>query len=193
MFCSNAVKQIDRCLSRLAHLRFSGASHYYKVDLDLCLRGGALLGALHVVSSLLELLVREVEISRMASVTEKQFSATANFQRELEKQRKVGFKTIIDNLTQATLVSSDISEKTKAFYDYVRIPIHHGLPLRFVEKNTNQPEEEKLLLMIFGHDCKNVDFNVGMQDLEEAIENVALKLIDTGITLVEEVSKVRLT
>jgi len=193
-FGGKTVEKIDDCLDRLACLRFSGqTSHYYKVDLDLCLRGGALLGALHVASSLLEMVVREIAIKKSSSdANDQQQSTTKNVQRKLEGKRNVTFKTIIDNLSQAALIDTDLSTKSKAFYDYVRIPIHHGLPLRFVERNTNRNEEHKLLCEIFGHDCDISDFSVDMHTFEDVVENITVDLIAESITLLEEFSNVKL-
>ena len=191
-FGRKTVEKIDNCLDRLACLRFSGqTSHYYKVDLDLCLRGGALLGALHVASSLLEMLVREIAIKKSSSNDNGQQSTVKNAQRELENKRHIMFKSIIDDLAQATLIDSDLSEKSKAFYDYVRIPIHHGLPLRFVESNTNLNEEHKLLCKIFGHDCDDSEFSVGMHTFEEVVEEITVDLVAESITLLEAFFKIR--
>ena len=192
-FDKKTVERIDNCLDRLNHLRFSGqTSHYYKVDLDLCLRGGALLGALHVASSLLEMVVREIAIKKSSSDDNNQQSTTKNAQRELEGKRHITFKTIIDDLSKAALINPELSSKSKAFYDYVRIPIHHGLPLRFVERNTKLDEEHKLLCEIFGHDCDFSDFSVDMHTFEDVVEKITVDLVAESITLLEAFSNVRI-
>jgi hypothetical protein len=192
-FGKNTVKRIDNCLDRLNHLRFSGqASHYYKIDLDLCLRGGALLGALHVASSLLEIVVREIAIKKFSLEANSQQSTTENAQREIEAKRNVTFKTIIDDLSKSALISTDLYTKSKAFYDYVRVPIHHGLPLRFVERNTNRNEEYKLICEIFGHDCDISEFIVDMHTFEDVVENITIDLVADSITLLEAFSNVKI-
>lgn len=180
--------RIRSLLKRISELRLSeGVSRYYKVDLDLCLRGGALLGALHVVASLLEIIVREKVIGHSAEAMSSEQISSVNLQRELEEKRDIGFKKLVNELRDAGLFDTKDAEKARHFYDDVRIPIHHGLPIRFVEANTDQLREEKLIGEIFGLDLSNAP--IGMHDFEEAIEKCVLDLIETALGIIERNSK----
>lgn len=192
-FKQSSVKRIQELLNRISVLRFSGrASHYYKVDLDICLRAGALLGALQITSSLLELVVREIEIHRISKQESYPDGTVINPQRELEKKRNLGFKAMINNLKGSDTLNADISKRAIEFYNSVRIPIHHGLVLRFVETYTDRSADE-LLGAIFGFDNIDIDRSVGMHEFEETIEDQSLELIEAGIALIEELAKIEMT
>jgi hypothetical protein len=188
-FEKTTIRRIQSLLDRISKIHFAGcaASQYYKVDLDLCLRAGALLGSLQVSASLLEIVVRELEIDRISKDNRSQEAIFVNPQRELEANRSKGFKIIVNNLRDAGLFNSGDAERAIQFYDCVRVPVHHGLPLRFVEKNTQQLEEAKLLAEIFGSNLN--DIGVGMHDFERAIEDHSLNLIETAISLIEKIVK----
>ncbi len=62
-FDDEKVQIIRKLIENVNSLSFpAGVSRYYAVNLAICLEAGALLGALQVAASLLELYVREVVI-----------------------------------------------------------------------------------------------------------------------------------
>ena len=187
-FESQTVERVRTLLDRVSRLQVpKGVSRYYAVDLDLCLRGGALLGALHMAASLLEIVVREMVIEYATEAQSSEQRSNVNLQRELEKKKDIGFKKLVEELRCAGLFDSKDAHEARQFYDAVRIPIHHGLPLRFVEANTDQIRETKLIGEIFGWDMR--DAPAGMHDFEQAIEKRTLALIDTALGIIERNSK----
>ena len=69
------------------------------------------------------------------------------------------------------------TELAKQFYDDVRIPIHHGLPARFVKNIDNY---ELIMGELLGYTQQ-----VTHRDFEEIIEKNALALIEIAVGLIE--------
>jgi len=93
-FEKTTIRRIQSLLDRISKIHFAGCAQYYKVELDICLRAGALLGSLQVSASLLEIVVRELEINRISKDNRSQEAMFVNPQRELEANRSKGFKII---------------------------------------------------------------------------------------------------
>ena len=185
-FASETVNRISHLLERIAKLNYlGGVSRFYASDLSLCLRGGALLGALHVASSLLEIVVRERFVQRCTEMLSDKERKTRNLQIELEDCKKLDFHKLVETLKKAEVFKPDDANKAHEFYNTVRIPVHHGLPVRFVEKNTDLLAEAQLLMEIFGKKPSIHDSGVGFHYFEKAIEQSSLSLIETAIGLIE--------
>lgn len=177
-FEGETIQNVRDLLERIEAFSLpDGVSRYYAVDLSLCLQAGALLGALHVASSLLEIIVREMVIERASEAFSDSHKIKGSLQKELEEKRKVGFKKLVDELATAGLFSKSDAEMAKQFYDDVRIPIHHGLPARFVNNNENF---KSFLDDIFGFTSPT-----DMQDFERIIESNALTLVETAVGIIE--------
>lgn len=177
-FEGETVQSIRALLERIDTFALpDGVCRYYAVDLSLCLQAGALLGALHLASSLLEIIVREMVIERASEAYSDSHKIKGSLQKELEEKRKVGFKQLVEELATAGLFSKSDSEMAKQFYDDVRIPIHHGLPARFVNNNENF---RSILDEMFGF-----TFPTGMRDFEKVIESNALTLVETAVGIIE--------
>jgi hypothetical protein len=187
-FEPETIERIRALLDRVDQLGMpEGVSRYYALDLGRCLQGGALLGALHVAASLLEILVREIaiEIVEMAMTSEQ--SSSINLQRELEEKREITFKWLVEALSCAGFFDSKVAARQSRNQKCLLKKQDHGLALRFVEKNTDRIREEKLLCEIFGLGWK--DRPVGKRDFEEIIEERSLDLIDTALGIIEKISK----
>lgn len=177
-FEGETVDNIRELIARIGSLSFpSGVSRYYAVDLSLCLQGGALLGALQVAASLLEIFVREIIIERASEAYSESGKNIGSLQQKLEQMKNIGFKKLVDELNSSGMWSKSESEIAKQFYDEVRIPIHHGLPVRFVENIKNY---RSVIEDLLGY-AKQVDH----RDFEEVIEENALVLIDTALGIIE--------
>jgi hypothetical protein len=158
-----------------------GASRYYAVDLCICLRSGALLGALHIASSLLETVVREMVIAKSIPPFSDQLEMSGKIQQALEDKRDKGFKQLVIELEADGLFDHNDARIAKDFYNDVRIPIHHGLPSRFV----NKADDFKVFIdELFGYVTMT-----SMHDFESIIERKTLILVETVIKLLERNSK----
>ncbi|MBX6421996.1 hypothetical protein [Thermosulfurimonas sp. F29] len=177
-FESKKVEKIDNLIKRIKRIKMPGSvSKYYAHELLLCLQAGALLGSLCITSALLEIFVRELAIkySALASSNSDLYKKLALLQKQLEEKRNLSFKQLINGLASCGLFSEDDAEQAKEFYDSVRIPIHHGLPARFVEI---QNDIIAALNEIF-------TFPIGMHEFEEVIEDRSLDLIEIVIGIIE--------
>jgi hypothetical protein len=167
-------------LERVTKLNLpGGVSRFYASDLSLCLSAGALLGALHVASSLLEIVVREIVIELWTNALSDKERKTEKLQIELEEKREITFKRLVEELKRVGIFKPDDAQEACDFYDAVRIPVHHGLPVRFVEKNTSLLAEMELAGKVFGVELSNA--GVGFHDFEEAVEQCSLSLIEIAI------------
>lgn len=181
-FEGETVKKIQDLLQRIEDFSLpKGVSRYYAIDLSLCLQAGALLGALHVASSLLEIVVREMVIERASEAVSESQKMKGSLQQELEEKRNVGFKQLVAELATAGLFSASDADLAKTFYDDVRIPVHHGLPARFVNNNENF---KSFIDEIFGF-----AYPTGMRDFERVIESNALSLVETAVGIIERNSR----
>ena len=177
-FEGKTVDDIRQLLARIDSFSFpSGVSRYYAVDLSLCLQAGALLGALQVVASLLEIFVREIVIERASEAYSESEKVVGSLQIKLEQKKNVTFKKLVGELLNSGMWSKADTELAKQFYDDVRIPIHHGLPARFVKNIDNY---ELIMGELLGYTQQ-----VTHRDFEEIIEKNALALIEIAVGLIE--------
>ena len=177
-FESEKVEKIDDIIKRIKRVKMPGSiSKYYAHELVLCLQAGALLGSLCIASALLEIFVRELVIkySALASSNSDLYKKEALLQKQLEEKRSLGFKQLTKALASYGLFLEDDAEQANEFYDSVRIPIHHGLPARFVEIHNDTIAILKEILT----------FPISMHEFEEVIEDRSLDLIEIAIGIIE--------
>jgi hypothetical protein len=187
-FEPETVDTIRYLLERITKLNLPcSVRRFYASELSLCLSAGALLGALHVASSLLEIVVREIFIELCTKELSDKERKTKNPQRELEEKREFGFNRLVQKLKEVGIFKPDDAQSACDFYNTVRIPVHHGLPVRFVEKNTTLLKEQEQICRIFGIEHCNI--SVGFHDFEKAIEKCSLSLIETSVGLIERIAK----
>ena len=87
-FEGKTVDDIRQLLARIDSFSFpSGVSRYYAVDLSLCLQAGALLGALQVVASLLEIFVREIVLNGLPKPFQRVKKSLGHFKSNLNKRK----------------------------------------------------------------------------------------------------------
>jgi hypothetical protein len=186
-FEPDTANRIRQLIERIENLGLPNeVSRFYASDLSLCLSVGALLGSLHVASSLLELVVREMFIKLCTIGLSSEERKTANLQKELEEKKELTFKKLVKKLKIAGIFEPNDADEACDFYDAVRIPVHHGLPFRFIDKNTDLLEEWELLDEIFGFEGGK---DVGFRDFEEVIEQYSLPLIEKAVGLIERIYK----
>jgi len=177
-FEEETILKIRQLLKRIASFSMpAGVSHYYAVDLSLCLQAGALLAALQVASSLLEIFIRETVIERASEAYSDSHKPVGAFQNKLEEMRNVGFKQMANELASSGIISIEDAKIAIQFYDDVRIPIHHGLPARFVR---DTGKHQLIMDTLFGYTQQ-----VNHRDFEEIIEENALALVDIAVGIIE--------
>lgn len=173
-FNAETVKSIRSLIDRTCALNFpDGSSRYYAVELAHCLEAGVLLGSLHVAASLLELVVRGIAIERLGQATQEPI----DWEHRLEEMRHLGFKKLVDHLVEADLFAEDDGNAAKKFYDAVRIPVHHGLPGRYVAVHDEIIAAMKPLL--------GFSMPTSSRDLEDVIERFAVSQIESVVGIIE--------
>lgn len=129
------VARIRAAAARASALRLpDGVSRYYRSELVHVLEAGALLGALHVAASLLELAIRGVLVRRARDAVRRGL----DLEQVLEEKRSVSFYDLVRALTNAGFLDPSDAALAESFYREVRIPILHGLVRRFVTVQEEQ-------------------------------------------------------
>ena len=169
---------LKKLAGRLSQFSFPpGASRYYGLELVSCIEAGALLGALIVGSSLLELYVRALVVNHSSKARLSTASKQKSLEGTLEENRHIGFEELIDNLVSAGLFKKSDSKNAKALYKNIRIPLLHGLPRRFVRQHQNSFAEDFSLLL--GREA------ISSSELETIIEDHALEYLENIVGIIE--------
>uniref|UniRef100_UPI00131A5B7C hypothetical protein n=1 Tax=Salinibacter altiplanensis TaxID=1803181 RepID=UPI00131A5B7C len=95
---------------------------YFAVELARCLEAGLLLSALHVASSLLELMVRKLVVEHRIAEEDKPenpFELMNELEYKVEDEKKLSFKSMINELESSSLVNAEEAEALKRFYSEV--------------------------------------------------------------------------
>jgi len=127
------VAQIAAVIERLQALRSTvpgGATRYYLYEAVSCLQAGLLLGALHLIATSLELMIRaKISISETkASRKPLDLADGLSYQQRLEESRKLrSIKELLQHLSSAGLFRTDDVPCVLEFYERVRTPLSHGL------------------------------------------------------------------
>lgn len=182
-FEEDTVKKIQDLLRRIEAIKLPfRVSKFFVVDLSICLKAGALLGALQLAASLLELTVREM-VMVLSSEALSENNRKRNLQKELEDKKHFGFNHLVTELEKVDLFDRKDAELARQFYNTVRIPLHHGLTRRFITEHDNN-NSFKLFEEVFGG-----AYQISMHDFERVIEQEALSLIETAIGIIERNQK----
>lgn len=177
-FHANKVKRLADLIARLDKCVYpDGASRYYAVDLIRVIESGALLAAISIGATLLEVVVRGlvVQYSKTAA------NNTINLEELLEAKRNLGFKCLIDALCDSEYISNDDAEFAKDFYLQVRIPIQHGLSQRFVRTHKEEWWTSFRQSIARGE-------SITVRELEEVVEDHSIDYLESVISLLERVS-----
>lgn len=179
-FEPKTVSKINKLIRRIKNLPLSNnVSYYYAHDLILCLKTGALLGALHVAAALLEVLIRETYETHIFQTSLPKNKKIIKLQKKIEENRYLGFSQLVDHLNKSGLLKKTGAQKLKKFYNAVRIPIHHGLPIRFIKAHDKHFSTVVMIKEIF-------DLPIAMREFEETIEDYSLPLIEKAIEIIEK-------
>lgn len=179
-FEPDKVAQLKELSERLRNHSFPpGASRYYGLELASCIEAGALLSALVVGSSLLEIYVRALVVNHASMVRLTPARGRKSLEAILEEKRNLGFKVLIDSLVSVGLFDKEDGERAKNLYDNVRIPLLHGLPRRFVRKHQD-PFAEELSQLFKGETA------ISSRELERIIEDHALEYLESVVGIIEK-------
>lgn len=180
-FEETTVQRIRGLIIRTERIRETipgGATRYYFAELGTALEAGALLSALHLVATTLELFVRALIVERVSSVeTANVPSVTSLTYQERLEENRLRFHPMVDELVSAGLFSVDDAPLAKRYYEEVRPPLVHGLLERFIH---GRPTENDNIARIFGRG----GFTMSMF-LEQAVEENALNHIQAALDLIE--------
>lgn len=178
-FESDTVKQIRSLIERLESIPFpEGASNYYAKELCYCLEAGALLASLHIAGALLEVTIRSLIVQRSMEAKsqrppEEDRQDIPTLEEELEERKDLSFYELCDTLVQHGFFDAEDAERAKDLYREVRIPIHHGLPIRYTRLHTGRVGRvTRLVLRIMGQEMM-----MSASAFEEAVLDTSLKKI----------------
>ncbi len=174
-FKAETAARIRAVAARTAGLQLpDGVSRYYRSELVQLLEAGMLLGAVHVAASLLEIAIRGMIVERAQSASH----GSADLEAALEARRDLGFSQLVGALCDAGLFDREDAKRAVKFYQEVRIPIHHGLPNRFV---TFHGEE---WVLDFRNLLRTLS-STSSHEFEEIIEVHAIEHVETVIDLLD--------
>lgn len=174
-FEAETVGRIRAAADRASALQMpDGVSRYYRSELVQLLEAGTLLGALHVAASLLEIAIRGAIVERASSAS----AGAADLEAALEARRDLGFSQLVGALCDVGLFDGDDGKRAVKFYQEVRIPVHHGLPNRFVAFHGDE-------WMLDFRKLVQVGGVMSSHEFEEIIENRTLDHVETVIDLLD--------
>lgn len=152
------VKQIRLLIEAFRELDIpSGAGTYFRYEIVRSLEAGLLLAAIELSASLLELVVRDL-VAKLREKKEgplqKYGSYFSAFKRrlDLENDRRMMFLKLLDELESNAIITSENADPVRKFYKDVRIPLHHGLPGRYVSKSQQSPSDDLFAVMFTASD-----------------------------------------
>jgi hypothetical protein len=176
-FKAKTVTKIRGLIKSLQSLNVpAGPSNYYVFEIIRALETDLLLAAVELAASLLELMVREL----VARLREKNaylnheigpYLGASARRLDLEYERHLMFHQLVDELESSGIVTSANADLVRKFYREIRIPLQHGLTLRYVSQSQNSPSSD--LLAVLQASCIN--------SFEEDFEKRALEELKTVI------------
>jgi hypothetical protein len=130
----------------------AGPGRYYMSEIARSLEAGLLLAAIELSASLLELVVREL----VARLQEQNADPRHEFgphlgarsrRLDLEYDRHSMFTQLLDKLESSSVVKSEDAALVRKFYKETRIPLHHGLPGRYVSRSQQRPTNDLIAVL----------------------------------------------
>lgn len=177
-FDRETADRIERLIQRIKNLSYpTGPSRYYGLDLAACLGAGALAGGLIIVSALMELYVRGLVV-RYTEDAQQGWAKQVETEGNLENMRNVGFKKLLDHLVAAELFDPKDAELATEIYTKVRIPAHHGLPTRLLDKPKDNFMSELIGVVVRSQP-------VSLREFENFIEFEALPTMEGIVDLLQ--------
>jgi hypothetical protein len=150
-------------------------------EIIMCLEAGLLLSALFPIPAILESSVRELLIRQRARSVQNKITDFCNFtENEHEKyyeQREYGFSKMLAELAKISLIDDEKAKEFTAFYEKIRIPLHHGIVGR-LSSNLDDTGIDSLFGRL-GRDHR----------IEYAIEDYGLELFEQCLGLLEHLDR----
>ena len=183
-------EKADRIRSLAGRIRSiltgAGGIRYFCLELARTLEAGALLAAIHVASSLLELSARQLLVFSLADDSDAKTENEELFPRpidvleyEIEDDRRLSMYEILEELTDHGIIDESEKDKIEGFYSDIRIPIHHGITRRFVREESNGISLRNEPRSLF---CGSQHARMG--DLDRAIEDKSLDYVEVAVDFV---------
>ena len=147
----------------------AGPARYYVLEITHSLEAGLLLASLELAASVTELLVRERLANHRAAhgdngVPEVSWTQRKRDRIDLEYDRSLTLYPMLQELVGGDVISAEDAEAVRKFYKGIRIPLHHGLPARYVAGLDRDAREDPLGVLWAG----------GLHSFEEKLESYAL-------------------
>lgn len=171
-FGPRRVKRITRLIE--GYESFTALGFEYRVlvlELQGALKCGLMMGALQTACSLLELFVRDLLVSRQLRYSSSRQRERKRFKalKDIESDRSASLPKMVQALRDNILKKRDANALTK-FYEQTRIPLQHGLVIRYTEARGVRPIPGELGEMLGSA--------LFPSWLEETIEKTALDDLD---------------
>lgn len=176
-FEEETVERIRDLVEKLESVQFpAGASRIYAYELAYCLEAGALLASLHLAGSLLEISARhkilEMSIEANTNRTEKEIEKEEpTLEEKLEERKDLSFYDMCDALVEHAFWDPEDGKRAKEVYRSVRIPVHHGLPARFMKEHS-----DTTLLGLFRLSSGEMILSGG--SFEESVHSNAIDIVE---------------
>lgn len=184
-FQSETVARIRDLIERLESVQLPvGASRIYANELAYCLDAGALLASLHLAGSVLEVSARHkiLEMSKEAKSnrTEKEIeNEKPTLEERLEERKDLSFYDLCDALVEYAFWAPEDGERAKEVYRKVRIPVHHGLPTRFIKAHSDS-------LALELHRLSKREAVLFGGRFEESVHDNAIDIVEEVVEILDE-------
>lgn len=184
-FETETVERIRDLIETLESVQLPvGASRIYANELAYCLEAGALLASLHLAGSLLEISARHkiLEMSKEAKSnrTEKEIeNEKPTLEEKLEERKDLSFYDLCDALVEHAFWNPEDGKRAKQVYRKVRIPVHHGLPARFIKAHS-----DAIALKL--HRLSKQEAVLFGGSFEESVHDNAIDIVEEVIEILDE-------
>jgi hypothetical protein len=157
----------------------AGPGRYYMSEIARSLEAGLLLAAIELSASLLELVVRELvaRLQEQNADPHQEFGpyfGASTRRLDLEYDRRLMFTQLLDKLESSSVVKSEDAALVRKFYKETRIPLHHGLPGRYVSGSQASPSNDLIAVLSVA----------SLHSFEEALEQRAIKELDCVVNFI---------
>ena len=179
------VKKIRDLQSRVDSLRTShDASAYFMSEASRCLDAGLLLASLQVLTSGLELRVRELLIARELRKRSNLSGDAFSVEQCFEEQRFT-FRTMLDKLPQDGALTANECGDLMKVYGEIRIPVHHGIVGRYLQ-SLGENKDHGIADILWGNTKAHI--TTGESDLEDAVDKHGITELERVVSLIEAFS-----
>lgn len=172
-----------------------GACSIYVTEIQQALEAGLLLSSLTLMTSFLELFIRDIMIvtddsfiSLVAASPAKRYRQRwiilADLRRFYEDSRPDwSFGKMLDELCRRQVIDESEVQELKSYYNKVRTPLHHGLTRRFVLGEREPGPKGKISTLMDALLLGTIGYS---QDVDVFLNNNALYLLEQALAFVSK-------